>query len=297
MAATVAVSALPRPPRLHPAPVTMASAAAVSALSMPPRLHYPTAAVASPIRAVISGHRHPTRAFNLNAVLRRDDTVEVPIQAIGPANDNSSIFKLTLDLSNAEDEERMYTTPGQYVRVSVPSFGGSASMEFASAPRSGLHQYDLLVRSVPGTIAERLCKLAPGDQVELGPVIGPGFPVEEIEKVETVLYFAVAEGLSPIRALITSGYTKNVKLYYGARNKESVPLQGEINEWNVNKEVLTDRPVQYPFLEDPGPIDPNSTVAVLVGPIDMQQEVKRALTGLGVPGCKIITVPGWYPNY
>ncbi|CAN6202893.1 unnamed protein product [Urochloa humidicola] len=278
-------------------------AAAVSALPRPPRIHYPSSAVSSPLCAVPFGRRRRSTTSACHAILSRDHSASVPVSAIGPANDDKSIFKLTLGLSQAPEFMAAYTTPGQSVVASAPSLGllRPAYMEIASAPHSG-PQFDLLVRSVPGTTAEQLCKLAVGDLVELGAITGSGIPVQDIKDAQTVLYFAVADGLSPIRALIKSGYTKNVTLYYGARNKESVPLQEELKEWQeTGVDVITvlTEPVQYLFLKDPGLIvkDPKTTVAVLVGPIDMQQEVKRALTGLGVPVEKILTISGWYPNY
>ncbi|CAO1939870.1 unnamed protein product [Urochloa humidicola] len=282
MASAIAVSMLPRPPYLHASPI----ASSTSSLLM----------CTLPFR-----RRRISCSTTAYAVLR-DDSTSVPISAIGPANIDKSIFEITLDLSSAPEFVASYTTPGQTVTASVPSSGlRAAYIEISSAPQSG-PQFDLLVKSVPRTTAEQLCKLSVGDLVELGAVTWQGLPIQDIKEAETVLYFAVAEGLSPIRALIKSGLRNNASLYYGARNQEAVPLQEELNEWqksgvNVIK-VLTE-PVQHPFLRDPAPIikNPNSTVAVLVGPIDMQQEVKRALTGLGVPAEKILTIQQWYPNY
>ncbi|CAL5077973.1 unnamed protein product [Urochloa decumbens] len=283
MASAAAVSMLPRPPCMHPSPIASSASSRLLMCTLPFR-------------------RRPLHCSSTAYAVLRDDTALVPISAIGPVNDDKSIFEITLDLSNAPEFVASYTTPGQTVTTTVPSSGlRAAYIEIASAPHSG-PQFDLLVKSVPRTTAERLCKLSVGDQVELGAVTGQGLPISDIKEAETVLLFAVAEGLSPIRALIKSGLRNNVSLYYGARNQESVPLQEELDEWqksgvNVIK-VLTE-PVQHPFLRDPNPIvkNPKSTVAVLVGPIDLQQEVKKALTGLGVPVEKILTIAQWYPNY
>ncbi|CAN6170691.1 unnamed protein product [Urochloa humidicola] len=231
MASAIAVSMLPRPPYLHASPI----ASSTSSLLM----------CTLPFR-----RRRLSCSTTAYAVLR-DDSTSVPISAIGPANIDKSIFEITLDLSSAPEFVASYTTPGQTVTASVPSSGlRAAYIEISSAPQSG-PQFDLLVKSVPRTTAEQLCKLSVGDLVELGAVTGQGLPIQDIKEAETVLYFAVAEGLSPIRALIKSGLRNNASLYYGARNQEAVPLQ----------------------------------------------EVKRALTGLGVPAEKILTIQQWYPNY
>ncbi|CAL5077159.1 unnamed protein product [Urochloa decumbens] len=282
------------PLRLNPFP-------AVSAFPRSSRLHYPSSVVSSRRCAWTPSFVVARRRPAIYAVLSRDDTASVPISAIGPANDDKSIFKVTLDLSDAPEYVASYTTPGQSVVTSVPSSGlRAAYMEIASAPHSG-PRFDLLVRSVPGSTAEQLCKLAVGDLVELGAITGEGIPVQDIKDAETVLYFAVADGLSPIRALIKSGLTNNSILYYGARNQESVPLQEELNEWQktgVNVIKVLPEPV-FSFMRDQEKVikNPDSTVAVLVGPIEMQQEVKRALTNHGVPRENILTIAQWYPNY
>jgi hypothetical protein len=122
----------------------------------------------------------------------------VPVSAIGPANADSSIFKVTLDLSGAPELAASYTTPGQLVQASVPSSGfRPAYMEISSAP--GAQLLDLLARSVPGTTTEVLCGLGVSDHVELGAASGTGLPVQSIKEAENVLCFAVAEGLRYVR--------------------------------------------------------------------------------------------------
>ena len=122
-----------------------------------------------------------------------------PVSAIAPATEGKSMFLITLDLSGAPDLVATYTTPGQYLLTRVPLRGGPPPtfMCISSAPHSGL-QFDLLVRSVLGTTSELLCKLHVGDVVELGPVKGTGFAIQNInppEATETVLLFAAAEGI------------------------------------------------------------------------------------------------------
>ncbi|CAN6222266.1 unnamed protein product [Urochloa humidicola] len=181
----------------------MASMAAISMLPRPPCLHAsPIASSASPLMmCMLPFHRRRLSCSTTAAVLR-DDSTSVPISAIGPANMDKSIFEITLDLSSAPEFVASYTTPGQTVTASVPSSGlRAAYIEISSAPQSG-PQFDLLVKSVPRTTAEQLCKLNVGDAVELGAVTGQGLPIQDIKEAETVLYFAVAEGLRKSRELL-----------------------------------------------------------------------------------------------
>lgn len=170
-------------------------AGAISALRPRPQrlLHHPSPAAPCAVPFSRRGRR-PTTAY----AVQRDHRDTVPVSATRPANADESIFMVTLDLSDAPELATSYTTPGQYVQTSVPSSGlRPAYLEISSAPAplSGGQQFELLVRAVPGTTAELLCKLGKGDRVELGAAAGAGLPTQLIKQAETVLYFAVAEGL------------------------------------------------------------------------------------------------------
>jgi ferredoxin-NADP reductase len=70
-------------------------------------------------------------------------------------------------------------------------------MAVASPPGTGT-RFEFLVKSVPGTTAERLCGLRDGDVVELGAVMGKGFPLDRItppDAAQTVLIFAAGTGI------------------------------------------------------------------------------------------------------
>lgn len=49
--------------------------------------------------------------------------------------------------------------------------------------------------------------LTAGDQVDVSPVMGKGFPIQRVppEKVPNLYIFATGTGISPIKALIESG--------------------------------------------------------------------------------------------
>ncbi|KAI5007637.1 hypothetical protein ZWY2020_006700 [Hordeum vulgare] len=247
-----------------------------------------------------------------NGALRRDSWTSVPISAITPATQDQSIFLITLDLSGAPDLVATYTTPGQYVLTRIPSLLGGpppAFMCISSPPHSGL-QFDLLVRSVPHTTSELLCKLHVGDVVEIGPVKGTGFAIQNInppEDTETVLLFAAAEGISPIRALIESGFSASqradVRLYYAAKDMQSMPYQERFKKWEetgvkVVPLTLKKENIQEPFLEHTlnGIIgNPLSTGAVIVGPLILKEVITGVLLDHGVPQEKILTIE-WNPD-
>ncbi|KAI5009325.1 hypothetical protein ZWY2020_011462 [Hordeum vulgare] len=212
-----------------------------------------------------------------HGALRRDSWTSVPISAITPATQDQSIVLITLDLSGAPDLVATYTTPGQ---------------------------------SVPHTTSELLCKLHVGDVVEIGPVKGTGFAIQNInppEDTETVLLFAAAEGISPIRALIESGFSASqradVRLYYAAKDMQSMPYQERFKKWEetgvkVVPLTLKKENIQEPFLEHTlnGIIgNPLSTGAVIVGPLILKEVITGVLLDHGVPQEKILTIE-WNPD-
>lgn len=59
-------------------------------------------------------------------------------------------------------------------------------------------RFEFLVKRVPGSTADLICGLKEGDLVELGPVMGKGFPIERIEgpeAVDAVFIFATGTGI------------------------------------------------------------------------------------------------------
>ncbi|KAK3139076.1 hypothetical protein QOZ80_5AG0377470 [Eleusine coracana subsp. coracana] len=229
-----------------------------------------------------------------------------PVISIRPANEDKTIFLITLDLSDAREMVDSYTTPGQYLLTSVlPSESPEKRLPFpaymciSSAPRSGLH-FDLLVRSVPGTMSELLCNLNVGDLVELGPIRGNGFAIQNINPppvAETVFLFAYTEGISPVRSLIEYGFgaheRTDVKLFFADKSLRSMPYQDRFKKWEstgVKVEPLT-QPIDEAFLEENVDItNPHSTGAVIVGPDSLKQRVTGYLTDHGVTNDKILTI-------
>ncbi|CAN6238189.1 unnamed protein product [Urochloa humidicola] len=309
MAAAAAISAPPRPPRpalalaLHPSPSSFSPAASFS----PP-----------PMRAlpVLRRSLRPGRALSTAVhAVKQDAAVwtPAPVSAVGAATADGSIFHVAVDLSDAAGLADSYTSPGQYLQIRVPSGAGGeelkpAFMAVASPPGAGA-RFEFLVKSVPGTTAERLCGLRDGDVVELGAVMGKGFPLERItpaDAAQTVLIFAAGTGISTIRSLVEFGFGANersdVRLYYGARSLKTMAYQDRFKNWeSVGLKIIPvlSQPddswkgergyAQHAFLRAKNIVNPSSTGAVLCGQRQMQEEVTSALVTDGVSQDKILT--------
>jgi len=306
----------------------MASAGVISTLLAPPLVHSSPVASASPLpaHALPSLRRRPRSLPTVRAVQTQGAGVQTqqgggaarkgaiqrwtsaPVAAIGPATDDESIFLITLDLSGAPALVDAYTTPGQYLLARVPSGEklSPAYMCISSAPRSGL-QFDLLVKPVPGTTSEQLSKLRVGEVVELGPVMGRGFAIQHINPpaaAETLLLFAVGVGISPIRSLIEFGIAaserNNVRLYYAAKDLQSMPYQDRFKKWeNTGVKVVTrTQQILEPFLEQnlgEIAVNPLSMGAVIVAPPSSKELITGVLLDIGVPHDKILSIE-WSPE-
>ncbi|RLM69242.1 hypothetical protein C2845_PM17G04490 [Panicum miliaceum] len=281
MASTAALSTLLRPPRVHPSPVASASPLPTHAL---PFLHRRPRSLTTVCAVQTQG------AVRKGAIQR---WTRAPVTAIGPATEDASIFLITLDLSGAPALVEAYTTPGQYLLTRVPSGKFPPSyMCISSAPRSGL-QFDLLVKSVPGTTSEQLCKLHVGDVVELGPVTGRGFAIQHINPpaaAETMLLFAVGVGIR-----------NDVRLYYAAKDLQSMPYQERFKKWEKTgvKVIPVTQQFQENYLEqnlgERILNNPLSTGAVIVAPLLVKELITGVLLDHGVPHDKILTIE-WSPE-
>ncbi|CAM0907608.1 unnamed protein product [Alopecurus aequalis] len=244
------------------------------------------------------------------AAVQQDAAVwnAAPVSSVSPASADGSLFHLRVDLSDAADFASSYTAPGQYLTIRVPGEDGlkPAFMAIASPPGGGA--FEFLIKTVPGATAEKLCGLRDGDVVELGAVMGKGFPIERVastDATETLLLFATGTGISPIRSLIEFGFAADqradVRLYYGARNLQTMAYQDRFAEWEstgLKIVPVLSQPddswkgergyVQKAFLEAKNIANPASTGAVLCGQKQMLEELTLALAADGVSEEKIL---------
>lgn len=205
---------------------------------------------------------------------------------------NGPLRRVCVDVG--ADAAAGYGIPGQFVQVRMGAEGKPAFLALANAPgKSGCGDgtLELLVKSVPGSTAEEVCSSAVGTVVEASPVMGKGFALEgAADGKPSALVFATGSGISPIRALLTSGALdgKSVRLYYGTANEEATAFLAESATWGCETvRVYSDgsgRHVQDALKEDiaKGLIDGANAFAVLCGQKEMTDDVKAILAGAGV---------------
>lgn len=230
---------------------------------------------------------------------------QAPLTVIRPASSDESLFHVSIDVSDAPDLAASYTAAGQYLQLRLPEADAKpAFLAIASPPSLAAARgvFEFLVKRVPGSTAELVCGLRSGGVVELGAVMGKGFPVDRIsppEEFPSVLIFATGSGISPIRSLIESGFSANersdVRLYYGARNLKRMAYQDRFEEWEssgVRIVPVLSQPddiwkgengyVQAAFSREKKLLNPSTTGAVLCGHKQMAEDITSVLVADGV---------------
>ncbi|RAL40232.1 hypothetical protein DM860_008372 [Cuscuta australis] len=244
------------------------------------------------------------------AAVRQDTTVwtPAPLSTVSPAAE--SLFHVTVDVSDSPDLAVSHTKAGQYLQLRVPYVEKPSFLAIASPPSLSAAKgvFEFLVKSVPGSTAELLCKLQKGDVVELSSAMGKGFEIDLIsppEKYQSVLIFATGSGISPIRSLIEDGFAaeqrSDVRLYYGARNLERMAYKDRFQSWEssgVKVVPVLSQPddtwigergyVQAAFAKAKKLLRPQSTGAVLCGQKPMAEEITSILVADGVSAEKIL---------
>ncbi|KAL6539024.1 hypothetical protein OROMI_025350 [Orobanche minor] len=140
-----------------------------------------------------------------SAVARQDTTLWTPAPLVKISLAAESLFHITFDVSESPELANSYTKAGQYVHVRLQDpYARPTSLAISSPPSvaasSGI--FEFLVKSIPGSTAELLCRLQKGDVVGLSAVMGKGFEIDRISPpdiYQTVLIFATGAGISPIR--------------------------------------------------------------------------------------------------
>jgi len=188
--------------------------------------------------------------------------------------------------------------PGQVVKAHTDA--GEAFFALASAPDPGATAELLLKRG--GKVGDALVAAAVrGRTIALSRAFGEGFPVEEAEGRD-VLLFAAGSAIGPIRALVQHLTTHRnrygrVTLFYGQRHGAEFAYRNEHMDW----ERRGVRVVLCPSREDDawqgvrgrvqevarslafGGAPPGEAVAFVSGMTAMVDDVRRTLAGAGVP--------------
>jgi sulfhydrogenase subunit gamma (sulfur reductase) len=194
---------------------------------------------------------------------------------------------------------REHVRPGQVVKLRA-SGAGEGFFALASAPDPGGLCELLLKRG--GRVADAAIAAArPGASLELTRPFGDGFPVEDAEGRD-ILLFAAGSAIGPIRALVQHVIAHRnrfgrVTLFYGQRHGAEFAYRSEHLAW----ERRGVRVVLCPSGEDDpwqglrgrvqqvarslafGGVPPGDAVAFVAGMTAMVEDVRHTLAASGIP--------------
>ncbi len=191
--------------------------------------------------------------------------------------------------------------PGQFVEVSL--FGiGEAPISVSSSPtKKG--SFELAVRAV-GNVTKTLHTLNRGATLGIRGPFGKGFPIEEM-KGKDILFVAGGIGLMPLRSLINyvldnRSHFGRVLVLFGAKTPAEQLFLGELAKWRQSKDMeyweTVDRSdgqwkgnvgvitTLFPKIT----VDPQKTIAVIVGPPIMYRFAILEAQVKGIPDDQII---------
>ncbi|HIJ65721.1 MAG TPA: FAD/NAD(P)-binding protein [Candidatus Hydrogenedentes bacterium] len=220
------------------------------------------------------------------------------IVAVSDLTPTEKLFRI--EMANGAD---LGHRPGQFVQVSILGLT-EAPISVASSPtRTGY--FELGVRRA-GTLTGEMHRLEPGDRIGIRGPFGTSFDVEKMAGADLLLISGGC-GLAPMRSLIQYCEDRRnafgaVTILYGAKSPEDVLFKDEIEAWKtcqhfvcastvdaVAEGTCYDGPVGLiTTLIPPLEIDPDNTIAVVVGPPVMYRFVIDQLAEKGLPENKIV---------
>ncbi len=198
---------------------------------------------------------------------------------------------------------REHVRPGQVVKIRAPGVG-EGFFALASAPDPGATAELLLKRG--GRVADAAIAAAtPGGALQVTRPFGNGFPVEDAEGRDLLL-FAAGSAIAPIRALVQHVVAHRnrfarVTLFYGQRRGEEFAYRAEHLDW----ERRGVRVVLCPSGEDDawqgvrgrvqqvarslafGGSAPGEAVAFVAGMTAMVDDVRATLARAGIPPARV----------
>lgn len=200
-----------------------------------------------------------------------------------------------------QNEQELGHQPGQFVEVSL--FGiGEAPISVSSSPtKKG--SFELAVRAV-GNVTKTLHTLNRGAMLGIRGPFGKGFPIEEM-KGKDILFVAGGIGLVPLRSLINyvldnRSHFGRVFVLFGAKTPAEQLFLDELARWRQSKDMeyweTVDRSdgqwkgnvgvitTLFPKIT----VDPQKTIAVIVGPPIMYRFAILEAQVKGIPDDQII---------
>jgi sulfite reductase subunit B len=200
-----------------------------------------------------------------------------------------------------QNNQELGHQPGQFVEVSL--FGiGEAPISVSSSPtKKG--SFELAVRAV-GNVTKTLHTLNRGATLGIRGPFGKGFPIEEM-KGKDILFVAGGIGLVPLRSLINyvldnRSHFARVFVLFGAKTPAEQLFLDELAKWRQSKDMeyweTVDRSdgqwkgnvgvitTLFPKIT----VDPQKTIAVIVGPPIMYRFAILEAQVKGIPDDQII---------
>jgi sulfite reductase subunit B len=200
-----------------------------------------------------------------------------------------------------QNNQELGHQPGQFVEVSL--FGiGEAPISVSSSPtKKG--SFELAVRAV-GNVTKTLHTLNRGATLGIRGPFGKGFPIEEM-KGKDILFVAGGIGLVPLRSLINyvldnRSHFGRVFVLFGAKTPAEQLFLDELAKWRQSKDMeyweTVDRSdgqwkgnvgvitTLFPKIT----VDPQKTIAVIVGPPIMYRFAILEAQVKGIPDDQII---------
>lgn len=186
--------------------------------------------------------------------------------------------------------------PGQFVEVSIFGYG-EAPISICSSPTK-LPHFELAVRNV-GRLTDKMHMLKIGDKLGIRGPYGNGFDVN-VFRNKDILFVCGGIGLAPLKSLIDFTIAKRkdfgrIIILYGTKSPAEIMFKQDIDQWKemagIEFYITVDRPDEYwkgnvgviTTLIPPLKIDPEKTIAAVVGPPIMYKFVIMALKGKRLP--------------
>jgi NAD(P)H-flavin reductase len=205
---------------------------------------------------------------------------------------------LELQLGNGS---KLGHSPGQFVAFSA--FGVAEALCSISSSPAREDSFELCIKN-EGDSTSIIDRLEPGVAVNVRGPLGNGFPMDLL-KGKDVLLVAGGFGLVTARSLINSILDNrsdygNLTILYGCKTPAEVLFKGEIARWekrdDVNCQVIVNRPDRQwkkhvgiiTSLFSKTTVDPENTVAVVIGPPVMYRFVALECIQRHIPEYRIL---------
>ncbi|MES0490267.1 MAG: FAD-dependent oxidoreductase [Leptospirales bacterium] len=179
---------------------------------------------------------------------------------------------------------------GQYIKITLEK---DSEGIFTIASHPDRPYLELLV-SKSGDTAAKLCKLAPGDVIQISEPVGPGFAVESFAD-KTIYLIAHGSGISAIKPLVEELRKKRnlygpIRLLYGVRTVQDFPYPALFRDWMGSIEyydIISKKPENMSeyngeighvqdILKNIKP-EPENAVAIISGSPDFEKEIREIL--------------------